>query len=180
MEVDGRVVGSLIGLVGGEVFVQANAAGLPGETAVRAAGWALGLAVLGSVVVHLRSSPTAPPPPSRQGLRVYGVSVIALAVSVPVGAAALRAVGHDELTRAWVVLVVGLHLLPFARAFGQPFFRPLAWSLVTVALVGGAATVAGFEDGPGWTGVLAGGVLLVAALVGLRRRDRHLLSPGRA
>lgn len=164
---DGRALGSLVGLVGGEVFVQANAAGLPGELLVRSAGLALGCLVAVALIRYLRSSPTAPPPPSRAGLRQYAGAVVALVVSIPVGAAVLRAVDHAELTPVWVVLVLGLHFLPFARAFGQPFFAPLAWTLVGMAAAGGAATLTGWADGPAWTAVLAGVTLLVASLGGL-------------
>jgi hypothetical protein len=66
-----------------------------------------------------------------------------------------------------VVLVLGLHFLPFARAFRQPFFTPLGWTLVAGAAAGGTATLAGFDDAPAWTATLAGGVLLVASLRGL-------------
>jgi hypothetical protein len=166
MRADGRVLGSLIGLVGGEVFVQANAAELPGETPVRVAGLVLGLLVVATLVRYLRSSPIAPPPPSRSGLRLYGVTMIALVVSIPVGAAVLRALDHADLTPVWVVLVLGLHFLPFARAFGQPFFARLGWTLVGIAVAGCTATLAGVDDGPAWTAVLAGATLLVASLLG--------------
>lgn len=166
MGVDGRVLGSLIGLVGGEVFVQANAGGLPGEALIRVAGLALGLLVVVALVRYLRDSPPAPPPPSRAGLRLYGVAVVALVVSIPVGAAVLRALDQGQLTPVWVVLVLGLHFVPFARAFRQPFYAPLGWTLVGVAAAGGTATLAGVTDGPAWTAVLAGVTLLVASLLG--------------
>ncbi|KQW46902.1 hypothetical protein ASC77_17020 [Nocardioides sp. Root1257] len=172
MGLDGRALGSLVGLVGGEVFVQVNADGLPGEAIVRALGLALGALVVISLTRYLRSSPVAPPPPSRAGLRLYGIAVTALVISIPLGAAALRALGRDDLTPVWVVLVLGLHFVPFARAFRQPFFTPLAVALVAVALVGGAATLAGLDDGPAWTAVVSGLTLLVSASLGLLPRRR--------
>src|SRR5918998_123970 len=120
-------LGSLIGAVGGLVFVLVNAGGLP----------------------------------PRESLRPYLVAVGAMAVAIPLGSVALRRlVDRPELTLPWVVLVVGLHFLPMAAAFGGPVFRTLGLGLALVALLGGALTLLA---GPVWasaTGVAAGFALL--------------------
>jgi hypothetical protein len=164
-------LGSLIGAVGGLVFVLVNVAGLP-------AGWVwplrlLGLAAFAVVVVAaLRAWPRQPDgAPAPDALRPYLVSVAAMAVAVPLGSIALRRlVDRPELTLPWVVLVVGAHFLPMARAFRAPVFRALGLGLVLVALVGGVLTLL---DGAGWasaTGVAAGFALLAAAASGVVRR----------
>jgi hypothetical protein len=67
----------------------------------------------------------------------------------------------------WVVLVVGVHFLPFANAFHLPVFRWLAASLVVVALIGAVPTLATTSaTAPGWTGVAAGFVLLSFSAAG--------------
>jgi hypothetical protein len=164
-------LGSLIGAVGGLVFVLVNVAGLP-------AGWVWPLRLLGLVafaavvVVALRAWSGQPgDPPAPDALRPYLVSVAAMAVAVPLGSIALRRlVDRPELTLPWVVLVVGAHFLPMARAFRAPVFRALGLGLVLVALVGGVLTLL---DGTGWasaTGVAAGFALLAAAASGVVRR----------
>lgn len=160
----GRQVGSLVGATGGLVFVLVNAGGLPGGTLLRV------LAVSAAVVVlalTLLRPPPAPPEPSSRAWRTYRLCVVAMVLAVPAGAAALGAGGLEELVLPWVVLVVGLHFLPFAPAFGTPLFRALGLALALVATAGAVATRLGAD--PAWTGVVAGGVLLVAAAAPLVR-----------
>jgi hypothetical protein len=159
-------LGSVIGAVAGLVFVLANAGDLPAATAWRIAG---GLAFV-LVIVVLRRSPVAEPPrPSRTALRTYGLCVLGEVVAIPVGALVIRAVdGPAELIVVWVVFVVGVHFLPFARAFGLPVFDLLAWALIALAVVGGVLTLAVDAVAGPWTAVLAGFVLLAFAAAGPR------------
>lgn len=162
---DGRRLGSLIGAVGGLAFVLASAGGVPGGWWWRALGIALAVGVLVAVFV---SRAPAPPPPDRRAVRIYGTCVLAMVVAILVGARVLNAVGEPDLVRLWVVLVVGLHFVPFASAFGQPLFARLGATMVVVAAVAGVAS-----PWVGWApqgGAVAGGLaLLVFALLGLVR-----------
>ncbi|MBA2955702.1 hypothetical protein GON03_15300 [Nocardioides sp. MAH-18] len=160
MSWDGRAFGSSVGVVGGEVFVQLGAGGLPGEAIIRTVGVVAGLAVLATIVRYARSDAEPPPPPSPAAVRWYGVCVLAMVAAIPLGSAVLRAADRAELVPIWVVTVVGAHFAPFARLFGQPVFARLSGALVAVGLLGGALTLAGLADGPGWTLVAAGAVLL--------------------
>ena len=76
--------------------------------------------------------------------------------------------GPSELVVVWVVFVVGLHFLPFARAFGLPVFDLLAWTLIALAVVGGVLTVTADAVAGRWTAVAAGFVLLGFAAAGPR------------
>lgn len=183
---DGRRLGSIVGATGGLGFVLGSAGGVPATLLWQLLAAALGVAVL---VAVWRTTAPAPPPPSREGLRLYGICVVAMLVAVPLGARLLTVADLEHLVRVWVVLVVGLHFLPFARAFGTPLFTRLGVALVGVALVGAAlATVSGADDDtwPAATAVAAGFVLLGFALGGLLVRNAETTtatppapSPGR-
>ena len=159
-------LGSVIGAVAGLVFVLANAGDLPAATVWRVAG---GLAFV-LVIVALRRGPVAEPPrPSRTALRTYGLCVLGEVLAIPVGALVIRALdGPAELVVVWVVFVVGVHFLPFARAFGLPVFDLLAGTLIVLAVVGGVLTLAVDAVAGPWTAVLAGFALLAFAGLGPR------------
>jgi hypothetical protein len=159
-------LGSVIGAVAGLVFVLANAGELPAALAFRVAG----LVVFGLVlVVLLRGPATAPPRPRPGALRTYVLCVVGEIVAIPVGAAVIRGLsGPPELIVVWVVFVVGVHFLPFARAFELPVFALLGWTLIVLALVGGALTLAVDATAGPWTAVIAGFVLLGFAAAGPR------------
>lgn len=158
--IHGRQVGSLVGTAGGLVFVLVNAAGLPGGTGLRVVAV---LAAVGLVAATLLRPAPAPPPPTERAWRTYRLSVVAMVVAIPAGARLLTAGGHAELVLPWVVLVVGLHFVPFAPAFGAPLFRALGLALAGAATAGAVAARAGVPDAPAWTGVVAGLLLLAAA-----------------
>lgn len=156
----GARLGALVAAVGGLSFVLANAGGLPGPWSWVVQG--LGAALFGLTLGRLRRPDVFPagPRPSAQAWRVYGLSVGLMVLSFPLGAWALRRAGLEEAMVLWVIFVVGLHFWPFARAFGAPVFRPLAWSLAAVALVGLGAALAGWAWAPAGAAVLAGSLLL--------------------
>lgn len=114
-----------------------------------------------------RSSRPEPPRPDRDALRVYWLCLASEVLAIPIGAAGLRSVGHGELVPAWVVLVVGVHFLPFARVFATPLFGWLGTALLALGLVGlvlGGAS--GSREPADWVAVVAGFVLLVVSLLG--------------
>jgi hypothetical protein len=164
-----KAAGEVIGAVGGLVFVQASAGGLPGplEIVVRVVG------VVGFVAalwLALRAATAPLPTPAPRALRTYGFCVVAMVVAIPVGANILvRLADQPRLVLPWVVLVVGLHFWPFAQAFRAPVFRLLSWALMGVAVVGALVTaVADADWAPSATGVAAGLVLLGFAGLGGR------------
>jgi hypothetical protein len=159
-------VGSVIGAVAGLVFVLANAGSLPAAAVFRAAG----LVAFVLVVVSVVRGPVVPGPrPSRSALRTYWLCVAGEVVAIPLGALVIRSLdGPPELVVVWVVFVVGVHFLPFARAFGLPVFDRLAWTLIALAVAGGALTLAVDAGAGPWTAVAAGFVLLAAAATGPR------------
>ena len=187
----GRGLGSLIGAAGGALFVLVNAAELPGSTTLRVAGVVLFAA---AVVVALRAPDDGSRPPPPRALKIYGWCVAGEVLAIPVGAAILRALDRPELVRVWVVLVLGVHFVPFAKAFGEPIFRALGVVLILIALAGGIVTIAilgGSEpppsvsglprssvatlhtsepaehtDAPAWSAVTAGFVLLAFSIGG--------------
>jgi len=169
----GRRTGALIGAVGGVVFVLANAGALGSPTSVvlRVVGVVAFAVVLWWAV--LRPGGVSPgPQPSPAALRTYLVCVAGEVVAIPLGAQVLvRAVGRPELVLPWVVLVVGVHFLPFARTFRVPLFSGLAWTLVVLGLLGGVLAVVVGPVLASATGVLAGFVLLAFAGAGGSRRQ---------
>lgn len=169
---DGRRLGSLVGATGGLAFVLLNAGDLTAAWLLRLLGVVLAVAVVACVVLL----PAEPPPPvDRRGIRLYGASVTLMVLAILVGARVLDASGHASWARAWVVLVVGLHFLPFARAFAQPLFTWLGAVLAALGVLG-LALAPTVDAAPAAVAVGAGYALLVAALLGpvgpvLRRRD---------
>lgn len=131
--------------------------------------WVLGVAAFAGViwfaVVH--GPKVTQQPPTRAAIRTYGLAVLAMVVAITVGARVLTLFDRPNAVVPWVVLAVGAHFLPFAGAFNIPVFRLLAISLIAVAVVGGAITL--LHDSAaaaGWTGVVAGFVLLLFAAIG--------------
>ena len=107
-------------------------AGLAGFLAV------LGFGILRPVRVGEIGEPVAP-----NASRVYWLSVAAEVAAIVIGARVIATVlDRPQLTVVWVVLVVGVHFLPFAKAFRAPIFRPLAWTLIGLSVAGAAAAVA--------------------------------------
>lgn len=163
-----RPVGSVIGAIAGLAFVFLNAGAVPAPLVWRTASAVAFVAIIWIVV--LRGPAVDQAPPSRKALRTYGVSVVAMVVAIPVGAAIITNVlGQPNAVLVWVVFVVGAHFLPFARAFELPVFGWLALSLIVVAALGAGLSLT-FDPAAaaGWTGVAAGFVLLFFAAVGPR------------
>ncbi len=173
-------LGSLVGAIGGLVFVLANAGGLPGGAATALRVVAV-VAFVAAIALTIRSVPRTAghPPPDRRAWRVYLICVVAMVAAFPLGSLVLtRALGRSELVLPWVVLVVGAHFLPFASAFRAGIFRVLSWALIAIALVGGLVTVLVGPAASAGTGVLAGFALLAFAAAGPLRWLRHPVRAG--
>lgn len=163
-----RPIGSVVGSIAGLVFVLVNAGAVPASLLWRIAGAVAFAAVVWFTVV--RGPEVAQTPPSRAALRTYGISVAVMIIALPVGAAFIgNVLDEPNAVPCWVVFVVGAHFLPFARAFSLPVFLWLSLSLVIVAVVGAVPALA-FDSAvaAGWTGVVAGFVLLFFSAVGPR------------
>lgn len=156
---DPRVWGTVVGAVGATVFVWVSAGELPGPAPVVARVlWAVGLAAY-VVEVFVRPRRFAPVEPlSRWAGAVYLASVVGMLLLVRLGTALLPDGRGEELRPALIVLAVGLHFLPFARAFHAPVF-------VWLGGVMGVLGVAGLVAGVLWTPVAAAAAAVLAGLV---------------
>ncbi len=163
-----RPIGSIIGAVAGLIFVLVNAGAVPASLV-----WRIAAAVAFAAIawfVALRGPEIDQTPPSRAAIRTYWTSVAALVVAIPIGATVISQVLHKpNAVLVWVVFVVGMHFVPFSRAFGLAVFGWLSVSLIVVAAVGAVPTLShNSAVAAGWTGLGAGFVLLFFAGVGPR------------
>ena len=168
----GRQVGALIGAIAGLVFVLINAGAAAGPWAwvLRGLGIVAFAGVLWVSVLRRERVPADQPPPSASAWRVYWVMVAFEVVLLPVGVKLLVRLDHPELTVPWVALIVGVHFLPFARAFEAPVFRVLGLVLIGLAVVGG---VLGLRAGADVATLVAGigsGIALLAFAFHVRPR----------
>jgi hypothetical protein len=165
--------GSLIGAIGGVLFVEINAGSLPGPAVwpVRILGIVAFAVVVWYAVLRTRSRPASVPEASQRAIRTYWICVVAEVAAIPLGASVLNSVLHrPELVLPWVVFVVGVHFGPFGRAFGLPVLFALSVALVVVALLGGSWTLLGGGAlAAGATGVVAGFTMLGFSAAGARR-----------
>lgn len=169
---DGRRIGAVIGAIAGLVFILINAGTAPGWTsfALRAAGIASFVLVLWMAVLRRDRTHADRPSPSAHAWRVYWLMVAFEVVLLPVGASVLVRLDHPELTVPWVALVVGIHFLPFARAFRSPVFAVLGLVLIGLAVVGGLLAVLGDPDAGTLTAGVGSGIALLGFAFHVRPR----------
>ncbi|KQP66391.1 hypothetical protein ASF47_00830 [Nocardioides sp. Leaf285] len=154
----------MVGAAGGALFVWNAAGDLAATTWLRAAAVALLVLTVGAALVARRGRGGGGAAPPRSALRTYGWSVTLMAVAIVVGARAWVALDLEAVVLPWVVLVVGAHFLPFARAFGAPVFTRLGGLLVLVGGAGAVAAGLGVGDAAPVAGLLAGLALLASCL----------------
>lgn len=162
-------IGSTIGAAFGLVFILVNAGAAfadPLAMTVRVLGVLAFLATIWFGVIRAPEGIGEPPSPT--AMRTYNFAVLFEVIAIFGGAAILNALDLSDLVLPWVVVVVGAHFLPFANVFRAPQFLPLAWLLVAVGLLGGAATLLVDEVAGPATGVVAGFVLLGFSAAGAR------------
>ncbi|PPF56483.1 hypothetical protein C5B94_03430 [Clavibacter michiganensis] len=167
--VDPRRIGALAGLVGAATFVFSYAGGLDdaAAVAVKVLVVVIVVATLGMLFVRPRGlGPFVPP--SRVAIGVYLLCVVGELALIRVGTDALVDAGRDELRPALIVLVVGLHFLPFAWAFHERMFTWLGAMLVALGAVG--LLTAAAELVAVIAGLAMGGMLLAYALGLFARR----------
>lgn len=174
---DPRRGGSLVGLLGGLVFVGSYSPAL-GAVASGLAWAAAVLGVLVALVAHyVRPVPLGPlTRPRPLALAVYGGCVVGELALIAAGSRALDAAGRGELRPALIAAVVGVHFVPFAWAFGERMFLLLGAAVAVVGGVGLLVGAAGVRHAADAAAVLAGLVLIavVAAYA------RGAFAPGRA
>lgn len=130
----------------------------PTASAAAVVLWAAALAVFAwAVFLAPRSFPTPRPLPRSAGW-VYLASVVAMVATIQLGRLWSEAADQGDVTPAVIVLAVGLHFLPFARAFRTPMFTRLG--LVMTAL-----GITGLVLGLVWTTTAAAVVAVVTGLV---------------
>jgi len=163
-----RPIGSGIGAIAGLVFVLINAGAVPASLIWRIVAAVVFAAIIWFIV--LRGPEVSQVSPSRAALRTYGIAVAAMVVAIPVGAVIISNVlDRPNAVLVWVVFVVGAHFLPFAHAFGLPIFRWLSASMVLASVIGAIPALASNSaTAAGWTGVVAGFVLLFFSAAGPR------------
>jgi len=160
--VDPRRWGSLIGLIGGLVFIGSYSFVL--GAAVSAVAWMVGVVlVLAALVAHY-VRPVALGPLARPGplaLAIYCVCVVGEFALIALGSRALTAMGHADLRPALIAGVVGLHFIPFAWVFGERMFFWLGGLLLVLGAAGVVAGAMGVARAPEALAVVAGLVMLV-------------------
>ncbi|MGC5167337.1 hypothetical protein [Luteimicrobium sp. DT211] len=154
---DPRVWGSAIGAAGGCVFVLANRGALAGPAPALAL-----LACVAALAFYLwrvwwrRRTFPRPAPIGRWAGLVYLASVAGMLVLIRLRRLALGD-AHEHVLPALIVLAVGLHFLPFARAYRTPLFARLGLVLVALGVV---ALLLGLA----WTATATSAVVVLAGL----------------
>ncbi|ANN15233.1 hypothetical protein SD37_05900 [Amycolatopsis orientalis] len=105
----------------------------------------------------------------------YGIAVLLMLVGIFAGARVLSAVFEvPEAVPAWVLFVVGLHFLPFAKLFGSRRFLVLSALLCAVAVLAAVLAIVGWAAAwqlvPGFGGAV---VLWATVAAGLLAADRQ-------
>lgn len=168
-----KETGSLIGAVGGLAFLLFNTGSLPAALAwgIRVIGVVAFVAVVWYAVLR----------PQRRGMvdrprpvnmRTYWLAVLAMVIAIPLGSLVInRVLDRPPLTLPWVVLVLGAHFLPFARAFRAPIFARMGLMLIALAVAGAVVTLLVNPQASVWVAIAAGFVLLSFSLAGGRQRS---------
>jgi len=159
--VDPRRWGSLIGLVGGSVFIGSYSSVL--GSAVATITWTAGIVLAASILFAHYVRPVSLGPlarPHPHALAIYGGSVVGQLALIAAGTRALMATGHGGLQPALIASVVGLHFIPFAWAFREPMFLRLGGAVAGAVAVGLAAGALGLPHAAAAAAVLAGLTML--------------------
>ncbi|BCJ39027.1 hypothetical protein Athai_65300 [Actinocatenispora thailandica] len=174
----GQVVGSLVAIVFGVVFVVVNSGGLaaPWPVLVRIAG----LAVAAVLLVALLAGRRRPAPADTDragggdgpggstffGYRRFWLIVAAEAVALFAGLYVINGVlGHPEVAVAWIAVVVGVHFFGLGWAFRLGRFHLLGAAMTALGVAGFVLDAAG-AGAPVVSlvsGVLSGVALFAAA-----------------
>jgi len=177
--VDPRRWGSLIGLLGGLVFIGSYSSAL--GAAVSTVAWIAGVVlVLAALSAHyvwpLALGPMAQP--SRLALVTYLACVAGELALINLGSRALTAAGDGELRPALIAAVVGLHFIPFAWAFKERMFFWLGGLVCVTGATGLLVGALGVAHAAEAAAVLAGLVMLTVITAYARGRFARKLTAG--
>lgn len=143
------------------------------------AGWPLPLiigtsvsfviaAAAGLTAVRFRHEPAAMR--DRRVRRAYGITVGVEVVACLAGARVLTMTGQARYVAPWILLVVGVHLLPLARIFKDSLMIP-AGVILSVIAIAGAVTGAVSDVTPSAVTGAFGGLTCLACSVACLRRS---------
>ncbi|WP_051571457.1 hypothetical protein [Cryptosporangium arvum] len=169
--VDPRRWGSLIGLIGGLVFV-AGYSGVFG-TVAHVAAWVAGAALVLAALLALYVWPVALGPmarPSRRALVIYVACVVGELALINVGSRVLTAADRGELRPALIATVVGLHFIPFAWAFRERMFFWLGGLVGGLGVIGLLIGAVGVEHAAEALAVASGLAMLIVITLYARGR----------
>jgi hypothetical protein len=175
----GLLVGSLIALSFGTVFVMVNSGDLPDPwpVVIRVAGVLAAIALLiGSLRAGRLAAVARPGDVAGYADRRYWYAVAGEVVALFGGLYVINQVlDRPEVAVAWVAVVVGVHFYPLGWAWRMPFFYWLGTAMTLLGVAGFVAYALGAPDGV--VGLIAGvgsGVALytmvAAAILDTRRR----------
>ncbi len=171
--------GSLIGLIGGLVFIGSYSSVL--GAAVSTVAWTAGVVlVLAALSAHY-AWPVALGPmarPNRFALASYVVCVAGEFALINLGSRALTAAGDGELRPGLIAAVVGLHFIPFAWAFNERMFFWLGGLVCGLGATGLLAGALGVAHAAEALAVLSGLVMLTVITVYARGRFAPAALPG--
>ena len=173
---DPRRIGALVGIAGGLVFVLSNLAWAPAPVGI--ALRVLAVALASATLVALFARPRALGAPAAVGIGawwVYMASVAGMLGLIALARLALTATGHEAAIPIAIAVAVGLHFLPFARAFRERHFVDLAIALVTIGAVGVVAAIAAGEP-VGEASAVVAGIAMLALMLAYAVRGRALSS----
>jgi hypothetical protein len=156
----GFVVGSVVAITFGTVFVLVNSAGLPApwRLVIRVIGLLVAaLLIAGLMLVVRRGSSVTRAPTSDFVDRRYWLIVALEAGALFGGLAVVNGVLHrTAVSVAWVALVVGVHFFGLARIWHMPLYHWLGATMTVLGLagflvyaLGGPAAMVGLVAGVG-------------------------------
>jgi hypothetical protein len=167
---DPRVWGTIVGATGATVFVLTNRGALaPPWPTLAIIAW------LGALLPYVWCVFGAPrvfdqvgPVGSRAGI-TYVVSVVGMLVLIRLGTVLLHDANIGGLRPALIVVAVGLHFLPFAKAFKAPMFLLLG---TLMAVLGTAGLVLGWvwDEWAAATSAVVTGLVMLLVIAGDARR----------
>lgn len=172
------VWGTIVGAIGATVFVMVNRGALPTPwPIITALAWlAAFLAYAFFVFVRPRTFAEFDAVAPRAGL-VYIASVVGMILLINFGSALLPDGRVDDLRPALTVIAVGLHFLPFAKAFHTPVFNVLGSLMFVIGAVGLGLGWWWSDDAAAASAVVTGVVMLVVIAADAARSSSLLRQP---
>ncbi|BEL03387.1 hypothetical protein Q0Z83_015780 [Actinoplanes sichuanensis] len=143
---DGMVIGSLIAISFGTVFMMVNSSGLPAPwpLVIRAAGAVIAAVLVVALLRTARTGRTTSPEGAGFADRRYQVIVAVEVIALFGGLYVINQVlQRPETGIAWVAVVVGTHFFALAWAWRLPLFHWLGAAMTLLGLAGFVAYALG-------------------------------------